>query len=528
MWFCLRIDPNSGESLRSDRCGFCFCAYFAKRRLPPAFGWMQLGIVMLDAAPIRLSLFAAAVSGLFLVAALWAGEKYAALPPLPEQARMPRPGTPQEAETQRETKAREEAKTGEAKTSGEAKTQQEGKTQQEAKAAEQSKTPEEAAYYEKFAEYRRLRGAFDTETAVYWTRIKDTRQARRKKRSGGEALVLADYVLDQPPVYRGPSAPVPPASLIKPRQPAGAPPEIRPLPVVADFLQHAKTHFAFAPDRPQAEIDFKRAYAEAALKAGINRDQAVRIYGFEAGGNGRHDVQAGLESPGAGRRAISTALGYNQLLTTNTISILADHGGSMIGALNDRLAGLPADRRARLAAKIETFRRMVRFTHTVPRAWSIQDKLARGARGQGLHALNLDIDIGPLLQAQKLADSIVFARRKGLGDRLTAAELEMMNLMGDGSGFDVVSMPQAFRGQVPTSNMFQRGGYDRNPVVRKFNTVAALLAATDAKMDGQAAMPGAKELEAAFDALGAPRTTGATDAPPPRQDGRTRLQQATE
>ena len=48
--------------------------------------------------------------------------------------------------------------------------------------------------------------------------------------------------------------------------------------------------------------------------------------------------------------------------------------------------------------------------------------------------------------------------------------------------------------------MFQRGGYERNTVVRKFNTVSALLSATDAKMDGQAELPGAREMMAAFDA----------------------------
>ena len=57
------------------------------------------------------------------------------------------------------------------------------------------------------------------------------------------------------------------------------------------------------------------------------------------------------------------------------------------------------------------------------------------------------------------------------------------------------------RAKVPTANMFQRGGYERNSVVRKFNTVSALLSATDAKMDARSELPGAREMEAAFDAL---------------------------
>lgn len=373
-----------------------------------------------------------------------------------------------------------------------------------------AKTPEEAAYFAKLAEYRRIRDAYEKKASAYWTEIADKRRLRRKKRAEGQTVGLNDYVLDHPPAYQGPPEPSPPPSLAKPPPSRAA---ARPIPVVSDFLYQAKAHFDFTPDRPASEAEFKRAYAEAALKAGIGKDQAVRIYGFEATGNGRHDVQAGLETTGAKRRAISTALGYNQLLVTNTISLLAEHGGRIVAALNDALPHASAEKRARIERKIPILRRMIRFTHSVPRAWNAQDKLARGPRGFATHALNLDIDIGPLLQARKLADSIAFARVKGHGGRLTAAELEMMNLMGDGSGFDVVSMPQALRPKVPTSNMFQRGGYDRNPVVRRNNTVAALLAATDAKMDQQAELPGAKELAAAFDAAGSQAAGTAADLP---------------
>ncbi len=42
-----------------------------------------------------------------------------------------------------------------------------------------------------------------------------------------------------------------------------------------------------------------------------------------------------------------------------------------------------------------------------------------------------------------------------------------MNFTGDGNGFDMVTMPLEFRTQVPTSNFFQRGGYERNPIARR-------------------------------------------------------------
>jgi hypothetical protein len=112
--------------------------------------------------------------------------------------------------------------------------------------------------------------------------------------------------------------------------------------------------------------------------------------------------------------------------------------------------------------------------------------------------MNLDVDVGPLLQTQKLLDSVMFARAKGFSRELSASELEMMNLTGDGNGFDMISMPPDMRGQVPTSNFFQRRGYERNPVAIRNNTVASLLAATDAKMDIESLLQGAKDLAAAF------------------------------
>ena len=93
---------------------------------------------------------------------------------------------------------------------------------------------------------------------------------------------------------------------------------------------------------------------------------------------------------------------------------------------------------------------------------------------------------------------MLFRSAKGYTRPLTAAELEMMNLTGDGTGLDMVTMPQAMRERVPTSNFFQRGGYERNPVAIRNNTVAKLLAVTDERMDSNSSKPGAKELASSF------------------------------
>jgi hypothetical protein len=143
--------------------------------------------------------------------------------------------------------------------------------------------------------------------------------------------------------------------------------------------------------------------------------------------------------------------------------------------------------------------KMIAFTRTVPNAWSAHDKLAKTTPGGlGTHALVLDRDVGPLLQTQKLLDSVVFARSKGHSGPLTAGELEIMNFTGDGNGFDIVSMPQDLREKVPTSNFFQRGGYERNPIARRTGTVAALVASIESKMDRASQAQGAKDLAQAF------------------------------
>jgi hypothetical protein len=141
---------------------------------------------------------------------------------------------------------------------------------------------------------------------------------------------------------------------------------------------------------------------------------------------------------------------------------------------------------------------MVDFSRSVPDDWNEHDRLANSPKGLGVQAMLLDVDVGPLLQAQKLRDSIVFAQARGYGAPLSAAELEMMNLTGDGNGIDMVMLPASWRERVPTANFFQQGGYGRNPVAIHNNVVAKLIAATNAKMDAEMKLQGAKDLDALF------------------------------
>jgi hypothetical protein len=353
--------------------------------------------------------------------------------------------------------------------------------------------PTPAEYRRKLEEYTAARRRYEGEADAYWNSVAEKRQIRNAKRRVDKDVLLEDYVLTQPPVYAGPPKPVDPSAVAE-----NEPPPRAYVPVVADFLQSAARHFAFVPRQPPSELDYKRSYAAVAALAGITREQAVRIYGFESGGNGKYDVQAGLEHPGPTAHAITTALGYNQLLATNTVELLAEKGDAFLRALRVQAAASSAEARPALERKTAVLKAMVDFSRSVPDDWSLHDRLANTQKGLGVHAVNLDLDLGPLLQVQKLRDSVVFARAKGYGAPLSAAELEMMNLTGDGNGIDMVMLPAPWRERVPTANFFQPGGYERNPVAIRNNVVAKLLAATDARMDEEAKLQGAKDMAALF------------------------------
>ena len=348
-----------------------------------------------------------------------------------------------------------------------------------------------ADYQAKLAQYLQARQAYDAEADAYWNAVIEKRHVRNAKRRDHLPIQLADYVLSQPPLYAGPPRPINPAA------PGPEPSERPPIPLVADFLKAAAEQYGFVPQRPPSELDFKRAYAKAASAAGLTRDQIVGVYAFETGGNGTYDMQAGVSATRP--HAISPAIGYNQLLSTNSVSILAEFGTRLLAALRQKAKATTGDARFVLERKIEALKRMIAFSRSVPDSWNEHDRLAKTtAGGMGIHAAILDIDIGPQLQVQKLLNSVRFARAKGYSAPLRAAELELMNLTGDGNGIDMVTMPQALRERVPTANFFQQSGYERNPVARRTGVVAGLLADIEGKMTRASQSPGAKDLAAAF------------------------------
>jgi hypothetical protein len=145
-----------------------------------------------------------------------------------------------------------------------------------------------AEYRRKLWENQEARAAFEQVASAYWNSIAEKRRGRNAKRRDRQSIALDDYVLTQPPVYAGPKRPVDPS----PSEPDETPRPRKTIPVVADLLKAALEHFQFTPQRPTDEVEFKRTNARVASAAGLTREQAVRVYSFETGGNGNDDMQS--------------------------------------------------------------------------------------------------------------------------------------------------------------------------------------------------------------------------------------------
>ncbi|AQS41493.1 MAG: Hypothetical protein BHV28_07940 [Candidatus Tokpelaia hoelldobleri] len=343
-----------------------------------------------------------------------------------------------------------------------------------------------------FLAWERAHNAYEQQAQAYWDDVAQKRRQRTAKRKARQNIQLDDYVLMQPPVYSGPPCPATPGSAIKP------PVQRAPVPGVDHFIASARQVYGYTPDRPGSEAEFMRAYANAALETGLTRNQLVALYAFETGGNGTHDLQSGMLPGKADAKPISTAIGYNQLVATASVSVMSEFGPAIAGTLRKQAAYESPARQRQLQKKAAIVDKMVIEARRVPHQWAAQAELAKTPVGLGIHAMTLDKDIGPLLQIHKLRTSVRHLHAYGIKRTVSGAELEMLNLTGDGNGLDMISMPAAFRAQVPTANFFQRTGYERNPVARRHNTVARLLDETRSKMLKNMEKEGAQALSQAF------------------------------
>lgn len=349
-----------------------------------------------------------------------------------------------------------------------------------------------------FEDYLSAQALHDFKMDAYWREVSDKRALRRGKRSRKEPFTLRDYVRSLPPTYEGPTL----SAALEKRWKAfqarqsgqkKAPPS-RTLPGVEDFLAMAKSEYGFTPERIP-EREFKRRYARDALAAGLTADQVLRVYALETGGLGTADMVAGIHPIRKTGAPISSAIGYAQLLTANTTDELVKHGPDFLERLK-RMAnqrGISDARRRSLVDKHKKLSAMLRAARSVPHRWNEHMALARTRKGQAIHAINIDGDIGPWLQVRKLQDIKKMADNAGQAN-LSGAEIELMNLAGPGTGLEMMR-PAGLK--VPTSNFFARDAYYRNTIVRG-KTSTELLVALDERMDKNLKNSGAVEFTEVF------------------------------
>lgn len=358
-----------------------------------------------------------------------------------------------------------------------------------------------------YQEWRDARQAHNARLDAYWDKVEAKRSARKKKRSSKTPFDPDDYVMTFPPEYTGPKLT---GELAKKyakfveSQEKDQPTPPKEMATVADYLDAAKRVYNFVPER-LSEKEFKRRYADEAIALGLSKDQVVRVYALETGGIGTYDMQAGIHPIKKTGRAISSALGYAQLLDANSVNEVAKNGAMFAERLQAKLRNpnLPPERVASLKAKIAVLRRMTANAKSIPFDWERHQAYAKTAAGQGMHALNIDGDIGPMLQAMKLK-GIKDTAEKFDRPNLSGAEMELMNLSGPVTGLEMM-LPLGRK--APVTNSFARRAYYVNKMVIGL-TGEQLLAELDKRMDQAVSTPGSQEFAAAFDSVLNERTAG--------------------
>ena len=354
------------------------------------------------------------------------------------------------------------------------------------------------AEVEAFQAWKSARNTFEDQLDTYWDAVERKRELRRKKRAKKIPFDASDYVMSFPPKYKGPSLSGDLAQKYERfvvAQNQASPTPSKELATIPDYLAAAKRVYNFVPERV-SEKEFKLRYATEAAALGLSKEQVVRVYALETGGVGTYDMQAGIHPSRKSGKPISSALGYAQLLDANSVNELARSGPTFISRLTVKLRdprNTPA-RTALLKHKLAVLRKMYANVKHQPFEWTVQQAYAKTAPGMGIHTLNIDGDIGPMLQAMKLKTLLDVAEKSGRYS-LSGAELELMNLAGPVTGLEMLDGPGA---DAPTPNFFARRAYYVNKMVSGL-TGTQLRAELDRRMAQAILTPGSQEFAAAFD-----------------------------
>ncbi|HEY9791868.1 MAG TPA: hypothetical protein V6D22_15795 [Candidatus Obscuribacterales bacterium] len=235
----------------------------------------------------------------------------------------------------------------------------------------------------------------------YWSRVAEARH------HGG-------FISEFPPVHPGIDNPKAffQSDSLHPKQ--GANPSLNDLSAASrSLLREAygdKKHGDFSLNRVD-EDTFKQRYAREAVRIGAQfgfdkknvQNVVQRIYAFEDGGWGTYETLSSMpqnlllpenQTLRNNYHPLSSAIGYNQLMLFNSVADVKQNGDAMASRIQEKATKHPDDAKD-LSDKADLLK-------------ALHDRKAGNDRA--LHALNLDGDIGPVLQSLELGKLFKFAK----------------------------------------------------------------------------------------------------------------------
>ncbi len=257
-----------------------------------------------------------------------------------------------------------------------------------------------------------------------------------------------EYFSKFPPVYAGMDdpRPTPPPVKYAPDsiKSAGRMPSLNDLFAAAKDLNRIATHDRTKPDFQTldlSEADFKKRYAEESVHVGkdfnMNKESMAnlvkRVYAFEDGGWGTYYTLSSMPQAIMGEdqknarmrfHPSSSAIGYNQLLIKDTVSDITQHGSAIAQRLNELAVEQPARAqilhdKAQLVQELQdTLTHKKNPTVAIPTDKHKRYYAPSSKVEQAIQALNLDGDVGPVIQSQELNNLLKFARDNKFGDFL--------------------------------------------------------------------------------------------------------------
>ncbi len=255
--------------------------------------------------------------------------------------------------------------------------------------------------------------------------------------------------------------------------------------------------------RKVKEKEFKEKYAKEVMQIGqqfgLTKDQtkniAQSLYALELGGWGTSYTTAGMpprlladgkEDERVGFHPISSAVGYNQLLKSTTLGVVKDHGLEIADRLKELEKEQPAGSPRALALEAKA-QLLTTLNADVKDPTKVDSRLSTKEFGNAIQALNIDGDVGPLIQSQGMRDLLTWFTRKkdSLGNKSVADLLTdtAARMNAPGEVFD--KMKHVNRAEAATKAIqLAKPSKEDEPVVRELiKKLTSIPAGLAAKLD---------------------------------------------